>query len=120
MFFGVHRRAGQSFLSLLDDIGLSRISHGISSLSTIQCPKATPQTSFVANAVTEGISRHVDVYSLGQQLQFSIANTLISWGEFCNSPYSSIAEAGFRCYSHFEEDGIILYLMTMLGCLAVL
>jgi hypothetical protein len=74
----------------------------------------------VANAVTEGISRHVDVYSLGQQLQFSIANALISWGEFCNSPYSSIAEAGFRCYSHFEEDGIILYLMTMLGCLAVL
>ena len=30
-------------------------------------------------------------------------------------PYASIQEAGFRCYSQFEEDGIILYIMTILG-----
>jgi len=30
-------------------------------------------------------------------------------------PYSNIADAGFRCYSQFDEDGIILYLLSMIG-----
>jgi len=30
-------------------------------------------------------------------------------------PYATIAEAGFRCYSQMEEDGIILYVLSMIG-----
>ncbi len=30
-------------------------------------------------------------------------------------PYDTIAEAGFRCYSQFDEDGIILYVLSMIG-----
>jgi hypothetical protein len=30
-------------------------------------------------------------------------------------PYSNIKDAGFRAYSQFEEDGIILYILSMIG-----
>jgi len=30
-------------------------------------------------------------------------------------PYDKISDAGFRCYSQFEEDGIILYVLTSIG-----
>ncbi|MEZ4547528.1 MAG: hypothetical protein R3B51_07345 [Thermodesulfobacteriota bacterium] len=30
-------------------------------------------------------------------------------------PYDSVNEAGFRCYSEYEEDGIILYILSMIG-----
>ena len=30
-------------------------------------------------------------------------------------PYDAIREAGFRCYSQFEEDGIILYVLATIG-----
>lgn len=30
-------------------------------------------------------------------------------------PYASIKDAGFRAYSQFEEDGIILYILGMIG-----
>jgi hypothetical protein len=29
--------------------------------------------------------------------------------------YDNIGDAGFRCYSQFEEDGILLYLLTLVG-----
>ncbi|MDR3792566.1 MAG: hypothetical protein P4L03_04205 [Terracidiphilus sp.] len=29
--------------------------------------------------------------------------------------YQNIAEAGFRCYSQFEEDGILLYVLSVIG-----
>ena len=50
-----------------------------------------------------------------QQQQRAIVDQWKAWkyAELC--PYSSLQEAGFRCYSQFEEDGIILYIMTMLG-----
>lgn len=56
-----------------------------------------------------------DQDSLNQQLQLQLKNQWIQWREAACSPYKSIKEAGFRCYSQFEEDGIILYLATMLG-----
>jgi hypothetical protein len=30
-------------------------------------------------------------------------------------PYRNIRDAGFRVYSQFEEDGIILYVLAMIG-----
>ena len=30
-------------------------------------------------------------------------------------PYTKISDAGFRNYSQFEEDGIILYVLSMIG-----
>jgi hypothetical protein len=57
----------------------------------------------------------LDGDSLNQQLQLSLKNQWLQWRHTGTSPYGKIREAGFRCYSQFEEDGIILYLMTMLG-----
>ncbi len=31
------------------------------------------------------------------------------------TPYPNIADSGFRCYSQFDEDGIILYVLSMIG-----
>lgn len=56
-----------------------------------------------------------DTESLNQQMQLSIKNQWLQWRLTGISPYNRIREAGFRCYSQFEEDGIILYLLTMIG-----
>ena len=50
-----------------------------------------------------------------QQQQRSIVDQWKTWKSAGLTPYASIQEASFRCYSQFEEDGIILYIMTMLG-----
>jgi hypothetical protein len=57
----------------------------------------------------------LDVESINQQLQLSVVNQWKQWRETEASVYKNINEAGFRCYSQFEEDGIILYMLTMLG-----
>jgi len=57
----------------------------------------------------------LDTESLDQQLQQILINQyrlLVSKGEL---PRLRIAEAGFRCYSQFEEDGIILYVLSVIG-----
>jgi hypothetical protein len=56
-----------------------------------------------------------DAESIHQQLQLTIRNQWIQFRTSEIQPYSRIREAGFRCYSQFEEDGIILYLLTMIG-----
>lgn len=56
-----------------------------------------------------------DSDSLFQQQQLILVNQWKEWRSKELSPLKSIQEAGFRCYSQFEEDGIILYLMTLLG-----
>ena len=53
--------------------------------------------------------------SFYQLAQLPIVNQWKEWRTLGHTHYKSIQEAGFRCYSQFEEDGIILYLMTMLG-----
>ena len=55
------------------------------------------------------------IASYYQQQQRSIVDQWKAWKSTGLIPYASIQEAGFRCYSQFEEDGIILYIMTMLG-----
>jgi hypothetical protein len=68
-----------------------------------------------ASALIRNSSPHVDFDSICQQVQRS----LITQYTFCRSqkiaPYSNIRDAGFRVYSQFEEDGIILYVLAMIG-----
>lgn len=53
--------------------------------------------------------------SYNQILQKQIVAKWLEWRNQGLTHYKNIQESGFRCYSQFEEDGIILYLMTMLG-----
>jgi len=50
-----------------------------------------------------------------QQVQRGIVNQYISFREQGIVPYRNIRDAGFRIYSQFEEDGIILYVLSMIG-----
>jgi hypothetical protein len=53
--------------------------------------------------------------SVNQQIQRNIVNQYL-WFKANNiMPYSAIKDAGFRVYSQFEEDGIILYIFSMIG-----
>jgi len=57
-----------------------------------------------------------EIFDSFQQLgQLQVVNQWKTWRDAGHSPYRRIADAGFRCYSQFEEDGIILYILTMLG-----
>jgi len=69
----------------------------------------------VAQSITPQIRIPWDAESLNQQIQLSLRNQWSQWRLQGESPYAKIGEAGFRCYSQFEEDGITLYLLTMLG-----
>lgn len=57
----------------------------------------------------------IDVDSLNQQLQRGIITQYKTALLAGIKPYENIADAGFRCYSQFEEDGIILYILTAIG-----
>jgi len=72
-------------------------------------------TDKVAHLVAPTPTTPWDAESLNQQVQLSLTNQWSQWRAARCSPYATIREAGFRCYSEFEEDGIILYLLTMLG-----
>src|SRR5262249_25897765 len=50
-----------------------------------------------------------------QQIQRCIANQYIEARQQGHVPYVKINEAGFRAYSQFEEDGILLYIFSMIG-----
>jgi hypothetical protein len=54
-----------------------------------------------------------DIHS--QQIQRNIVNQYMIFKLAKELPYSYIRDAGFRVYSQFEEDGIILYLLSMIG-----
>lgn len=53
--------------------------------------------------------------SLNQQLQRTLMAQWLLAKKQGITLYDDVSEAGFRCYSQFEEDGIILYLLTMVG-----
>jgi len=57
----------------------------------------------------------VDIDSVNQQLQQILINQYKSASFTRDKPFEKISEAGFRCYSEFEEDGIILYILTTIG-----
>jgi len=57
----------------------------------------------------------VDIESLNQQLQRVMINQYKGAVNDGIKLYNKISEAGFRCYSQFEEDGIILYVLAIIG-----
>jgi hypothetical protein len=50
-----------------------------------------------------------------QEMQRIIVNQYKMFKMQGITPYETIKEAGFRVYSQFEEDGIILYILSMIG-----
>lgn len=57
----------------------------------------------------------IDNEALYQQQQRQIANQYLLFRQQGVVPYANISDAGFRIYSQFEEDGILLYLFSMVG-----
>ena len=56
-----------------------------------------------------------DVASLQGQIQKNIELQFLHSVKNNVKIFDDIKDAGFRCYSQFEEDGIILYLLTCIG-----
>lgn len=56
-----------------------------------------------------------DQESLNQQLQKLLIAQYRSDLRAGVKTYDDISQAGFRCYSQFEEDGIILYILSLIG-----
>jgi hypothetical protein len=71
----------------------------------------------VKNSVAETLeqipSPDLDVHS--QQIQRGICNQYALFRSSGIAPYPNIRDAGFRVYSQSEEDGIILYVLSMIG-----
>ncbi len=57
----------------------------------------------------------IDRESYSQQMQRGICNQYQLLRSAGIAPYPNIRDAGFRAYSQFEEDGIILYILSMIG-----
>lgn len=57
----------------------------------------------------------LDVESLNQQLQVGLLANYRQEIRNGIRPFDAIHEAGFRCYSEFEEDGILLYVLAAIG-----
>ena len=60
-------------------------------------------------------ARGVDVDALNQQMQLVLLNQYRQQFRDGAIPYPRIRDAGFRCYSQFEEDGILLYILASIG-----
>ena len=58
---------------------------------------------------------YFDVASLQGQIQKNIEVQYLHFVKNSVKIFHDIKDAGFRCYSQFEEDGIILYLLTVIG-----
>jgi hypothetical protein len=56
-----------------------------------------------------------NIESFNQQLQKVLVNQYIESVNNKTLLYEQISSAGFRCYSQFEEDGIILYVLSCIG-----
>jgi hypothetical protein len=56
-----------------------------------------------------------DTDSFNQQFQMILVNQYTLAKSNGLKIHSHIADAGFRCYSQFEEDGIILYVLSTIG-----
>jgi hypothetical protein len=74
-------------------------------------PTADLARRFIRNSVVFDF----DVDSAAQQVQRNIVNQYLSFKLNGIAPYNHIRDAGFRAYSQFEEDGIILYVLSMIG-----
>lgn len=63
-------------------------------------------------------SRHtavLDVESVNQQIQVSLLASYRAQFHAGERPFDAVRDSGFRCYSQFEEDGILLYILAGIG-----
>ena len=67
----------------------------------------------VAESISQTNRADSDIYS--QQIQRGICNQYALFSSTGLAPYPNIRDAGFRVYSQSEEDGIILYVLAMIG-----
>jgi hypothetical protein len=75
-----------------------------------------PATRFLTELMKQAVSAEVSpIDRFQQQIQRCIVNQYMMFKIQSHRPYEKIAEAGFRAYSQFEEDGIILYILSMIG-----
>src|ERR1700740_1830261 len=63
--------------------------------------------------LTERIT--ADNGSLSQQIQRNVVTQYLLAKNNGFVLYPTLSESGFRVYSEFEEDGMILYVLTMIG-----
>jgi hypothetical protein len=75
--------------------------------------KKLPGARALYRAFTQ--SSAADGDSINQQLQKILVTRYTDCLAMGRRPYANIAEAGFRCHSQFEEDGIILYVLAAIG-----
>lgn len=61
------------------------------------------------------ISQNIQSPSINQQIQTSLQTQWLMAKKQNIKVFDDIKDAGFRCYSQYEEDGIILYLLSMVG-----
>ncbi len=66
-------------------------------------------------AILRKIWRNPQNPSVAQQLQVSLVSHWRLAQKQNIRIFDDIKQAGFRCYSQYEEDGIILYILTMIG-----
>jgi hypothetical protein len=67
----------------------------------------------LSQALLHSLSNEREIYA--QQLQRNTVNQYLAFKSQGIAPYPKIQDAGFRVYSQFEEDGIILYVLAMIG-----
>lgn len=67
----------------------------------------------VGSALREAIASNQEIFC--QQIQRNIVNQYMLFKQNKIVPYNNIQDAGFRVYYQFEEDGIILYVLSMIG-----
>ena len=60
-------------------------------------------------------NKKIDLASIQGQIQKSIESQWLYMIKNNVKIFDKIQDAGFRCYSQFEEDGIILYLLSCVG-----
>jgi hypothetical protein len=86
------------FIRSLGDVVPKRIARAV----TEQHQTEFEQTHDARNALSQQVQKQLVL----EYSRFRAAN---------QNPYTDIRDAGFRQYSQFEEDGIILFLLTMIG-----
>jgi hypothetical protein len=84
-----------------------------STVKNVLRPVAQATRRFIRESVPK--PQAIDIESHNQQVQRGIVNQYQLFRAQKITPYRRIMDAGFRVHSQFEEDGIILYVLSMIG-----
>lgn len=76
--------------------------------------KRIPGVLFLYRIILK-LSAKPDLNPTNQQMQRIMVNQYRDSLSRGVVPYKEISESGFRCHSQFEEDGIILYVLSLIG-----